>query len=154
MGDGGAEDEDAERGEGDEEEVEVAVVALAHAVPDPGTVVVEPLDAVVADGAVRGAGRSEDLAGEAVLELDRLVLHHDLLGAGRRAVGGAAGAVRLDLDLTLRVPGLLLRRSRDYAWNKREGFIKSCDSCYLIQSGSCTFMVFAIKYELCLEYGW
>ena len=135
MGDGGAEDEDAERGEGDEEEVEVAVVALAHAVPDPGTVVVEPLDAVVADGAVRGAGRAEDLAGEAVLELDRLVLHHDLLGAGRRAVGGAAGAVRLDLDLTLSVPGLLLRRSRDYAWNKIR-CLNSQDSCFLTHSGS------------------
>ena len=117
MGDGGAEDEDAERGEGDEEEVEVAVVALPHAVAHPGTVVVEPLHAVVADGAVRGPRRTEDLAGEAVLELDRLVAHHDLLGARGRAVGGAAGAVRLDLNLALRVPRLLLRRSRDDPWN-------------------------------------
>ena len=36
------EDEDAVEGEGHQEQVEISVVPLAHAVPHPGTVVVEP----------------------------------------------------------------------------------------------------------------
>lgn len=37
-----------------------------------------------------GAWRSEDLAGEAVLELDRLAVDDHLLRPGRRPVAGAA----------------------------------------------------------------
>ena len=75
MGDGAHEDEDAVEGERDEEEIEVSVVPLPHTVPYPGAVVVEPLNTIVTDGAVTGAGRPEDLAGEAELELDGLTFH-------------------------------------------------------------------------------
>ena len=95
MGHGAHEDEDAVKGERDEEQVEVAVVPPAHAVPHPRTVVVEPLHAVVADGAVRGSRRPEYLAGEAELELDRLPLDLHLLGSGRRSVRGSRTIPRL-----------------------------------------------------------
>ena len=76
---------------------------------------VEPLDAVVADGAVRGSGRTEDLAGEAVLQLHRLVADEDLLGPGRGPVRCPVAPVRLDLDLTLRVPSFVLGGAGNYA---------------------------------------
>ena len=87
MSDCAHEDEDAVEGEGDEEQVEVAIVPLADTVAHPGAVVVEPLHAVVADGAVRGSRRPEYLAGEAELELHRLTFHLNLLGPGRGSVG-------------------------------------------------------------------
>ncbi len=67
-----AEDEDGGHvhGERDEEHEEVAVVAAPDAVVDPRAVVVEHLDAVVADGAVRAAGRAVELAGHAPLHAD------------------------------------------------------------------------------------
>ena len=80
--------------------------------------VVEPLNTVVADGAVGGSRRAEDLAGEAVLQLDRLVADEDLLGPGRRPVSCPIPAVRLDLDLALRVPGLVLGGTGDDAFNR------------------------------------
>lgn len=43
-----------------------------------------------------GAWRAEDLAGEAVLELDHLLVDDDLLGAGWRPVGGGGrGGARI-----------------------------------------------------------
>ena len=112
VGDGAAEDEDAVERQGDEEEVEEAVVPLAHAVADPGAVVVEALHAVVADRAVRGPRRPKDLAAEAVLELDRLAVDDHLLRAGRGSVGRALvlPVAGLDLDLPLGVPSLFSRR--------------------------------------------
>ena len=95
MSDCAHEDEDAVEGEGHEEQVEVAIVPLADTVAHPGAVVVEPLHAVVADGAVRGSRRPEYLAGEAELELDRLPLDLHLLGSGRRSVRGARTIPRL-----------------------------------------------------------
>lgn len=45
---------------------------------------------VVAEAAVGGTWRSEDLAGEAVLQLDRLAVDDHLLGPGRGSVARAA----------------------------------------------------------------
>lgn len=59
--------EDTEEGQRNDEHVEVAIVALADAVPDPGTVVIEPLDTVVTQAAVGGSRRSEDFTREAEL---------------------------------------------------------------------------------------
>ncbi len=56
---------------------------------------VEPLDTVVTDAAVRCPGRSEYLAGEAVLQLHSLTLDLNLLGARWRSVGGPRPVVRL-----------------------------------------------------------
>lgn len=66
MSDDTGKDEDAEEGEGYNEEIKVAIVSPAHTVPHPRTVVVKPLHTVVTDGAMRGSGRPEDLACEAV----------------------------------------------------------------------------------------
>ena len=95
MSDCAHEDEDAVKGEGDEEQVEVAIVPLADTVAHPGAVVVEPLHAVVADGAVRGSRRPEYFACEAELELDRLPLDLHLLGSWRRSVRGSCTIPRL-----------------------------------------------------------
>lgn len=54
----------------------------------PGTVVVEPVHAVVAETAVGGAWRPEDLAGEAVLELHRLALDQHLFCSWRWPIRG------------------------------------------------------------------
>lgn len=54
----------------------------------PGTVMIEAIHTIIAQAAVRGARRPEDLAGEAVLQLNRLALDEHLLGAGRRPVCG------------------------------------------------------------------
>lgn len=48
---------------------------------------------VVAQAAVRGAWRSEHLAGEAVLELHHLLVDDDLLGAGRRPIAAVSSVV-------------------------------------------------------------
>ena len=63
------EDEDAGHvdGEGDEEHEEVAVVPAADTVVDPGAVVVEYLDTIVADAAVGTSGRPVKLAGHTPL---------------------------------------------------------------------------------------
>lgn len=45
---------------------------------------------VVTEAAVGGSGRPEDLAGETILQLDRLAVDDHLLGPGRRPVAGAA----------------------------------------------------------------
>ena len=50
----------------DQEQVEVLVVSFSDACADPGAVVVEPFDAVVAEVAVGRARRPEDLASRAV----------------------------------------------------------------------------------------
>lgn len=59
----------------------------------PGTVVIEAIHAIVAQTAVRGTWRPEYLAGEAILQLDRLPLDEHLLGAWRRAVCGTVQRV-------------------------------------------------------------
>ena len=67
-----AEDEDTDHmyGERYEEHEEVSVVPPPDAVVDPGTVVAEDLDAVVADAAVRTPRRPVELAGHAPLHPD------------------------------------------------------------------------------------
>lgn len=45
---------------------------------------------VVTEAAVGGTWRSEDLAGEAILQLDRLAIDDHLLGPGRRPVASTA----------------------------------------------------------------
>jgi len=52
-------------------------------------VVIEAVHAVIAQAAMRGPWRPEDLAGEAVFQLDRLALDQDLLGPWRRSICGA-----------------------------------------------------------------
>lgn len=59
----------------------------------PGTVVIEAIHAIVAETAVRGTRWPEYLAGEAILQLDRLPLDEHLLGAWRRAVCGTVQRV-------------------------------------------------------------
>lgn len=59
----------------------------------PGTVVIEAIDAIVAQAAVRGTRRPEYFAGEAIFQLDRLPLDEHLLGAWRRPVCGAVQRV-------------------------------------------------------------
>ena len=54
--------EQAEEAEVEQEDVEVFVVTLSDTVADPGTVVIEVLDAIIAEVAVRGPGRAEELA--------------------------------------------------------------------------------------------
>lgn len=88
MGDNACEDEGRQEGEGEDEGVEVAVVALPHAVAHPGAVVIKPLDAVVADAAVRGAWGTEHFAGVAVLELHHVLVDDHFHRAGRQAVRG------------------------------------------------------------------
>lgn len=68
------EGEDEDDAQGDDEEVEELVVPPSDAAPEPGAVVVEPLDAVVAAGTVRHPGRPVDEAGLAVLQLQRVRL--------------------------------------------------------------------------------
>ena len=67
MGYCAAKYEDAVERQRDEKEVEVSVVPLAHTVANPGTVVVETLNAIVAYRAVRGPRWPKYLAAEAVL---------------------------------------------------------------------------------------
>lgn len=55
--------------------------------------VVRLTHAVVAQAAVGGTRGPEHLAGEAILEFHHLLVDDDLLGARRRPVAGAAGAV-------------------------------------------------------------
>jgi len=64
-----AEDKDADhvKREGDEEHEEVAIVPTAYAIVDPGAVMVEDLNAVVADRAVTAARRSIELASDTPL---------------------------------------------------------------------------------------
>lgn len=59
----------------------------------PGTVVIEAIHAIVAQTAVRGTWWPEYLAGETILQLDRLPLDEHLLGAWRRAVCGTVQGV-------------------------------------------------------------
>lgn len=59
----------------------------------PGTVVIEAVHAVVAQAAVRGPRRPEDLAGETVFQLDRLSFDQDLLGPRRRSICGTVQRV-------------------------------------------------------------
>lgn len=49
--------------------------------------------AVVAQAAVGGARRAEHLAGEAVLELDHLLVDEDLLGARWRSVARVSSVI-------------------------------------------------------------
>lgn len=110
-----AQDERRQEGQRDDEGVEEAVVALSHAVPHPGTVVVEalwrrsrselticvcvwggggsPTHAVVTQAAVGGPRRPEHPAGEAVLELHRLLVDDHLQGSRRRAEASVSRTV-------------------------------------------------------------
>lgn len=54
---------------------------------------IEAIHAIVAETAVRGTRWPEYLAGEAILQLDRLPLDEHLLGAWRRAVCGTVQRV-------------------------------------------------------------
>ena len=81
--------EDAVERQRDEKEVKVSVVPFAHAVANPGAVVVESLHAVVAYGAVRGPWWPKYLATEAILQFNCLVFDNYLLCAGRRPVSCA-----------------------------------------------------------------
>ena len=63
-------DPDHVDGERDEEHEEVSVVPPSYAVVDPGTVVVEYLYAVITDAAVRTAGRTIELTGDAPFHSD------------------------------------------------------------------------------------
>ena len=67
-----AEDEDPDHvnSKRDEKHEEVSVVPPPDTVVDPGAVVVEDLDAVVADAAVRATGRSVELTRDAPLHTD------------------------------------------------------------------------------------
>jgi len=56
-------------------------------------VVIEAVHAVVAQAAVRGPRRPEDLAGETVFQLDRLSFDQDLLGPRRRSICGTVQRV-------------------------------------------------------------
>ena len=56
--------------EGDEEHEEVSVVPPSDTVVDPGTMVIEDLDAVVTDTAVRAARRSVELTSDTPLHTD------------------------------------------------------------------------------------
>lgn len=78
MDDVESEDVDGEQRQRQGEQVEVSIVSLAHTVAHPWTVVIEAVDAVVTDAAVRCSRRSEDLAGVAVLQFDDLVVDLDV----------------------------------------------------------------------------
>lgn len=67
--------------EANKEHVEEAVVALANTVPNPWTVVVEFLNTIVTNRAVRGPGRPVQLTGKAVFQFDRFPLDFDLFEA-------------------------------------------------------------------------
>ena len=112
MGYCAAKYEDAVERQRDEKEVEEPVVPLANTVANPGTVVVEALNAVVAYRAVRGPWRPKYLAAEAVLEFHCLIVDNHFLRAGWRPVRRALvrSLASLDLDLALRVPSFFSRR--------------------------------------------
>lgn len=82
MDDIKGEDIDGQQGQRQSEKVEVSVVSLAHTVPHPRTVMIEAVDAVVTDAAVRRSWRSEDLTGVAVLEFDDLVVDLNVADSG------------------------------------------------------------------------
>lgn len=75
---------------------------------------IEPIDTVITKAAVRGPRRPEDFAREAVLELHRLALDEDLLGAGRRPVRRRVERV-WHFDLLLDVGRFVLGGPRDDA---------------------------------------
>lgn len=112
------EHEHRQEGQRHHERVEVAVVAPPHAVADPRAVVVEPVHAVVAQRAVRGARRPEHAAREAVLELHGATAHEHLTRARRRALrpgcGGGGGGDGDGAGVAPRV-ALVRRRARDDA---------------------------------------
>ena len=76
---------------------------------------IEALHAVVAYRAMRGSRRSKNLAGEAVLQFDADVFHHDFFGTRGWAVGGPVGSVGpiLALHLAFNVLCFGLGGSRD-----------------------------------------
>lgn len=80
------EDVDGEQGQGQGEQVEVSVVPLAHTVAHPRTVVIETVNTVVTDAAVRCSRRPEDLAGVAIFELDDLVVDLDVADSRWRSL--------------------------------------------------------------------
>lgn len=100
-----SEDEGREERQRDDEGVEEAIVSFSHTVADPGAVMIEALHTVVTQAAVGGARRTEDLAGEAVLEFNHLLVDDDLLGARRGTV--RRGRARRVVDLLLDVCRLL-----------------------------------------------
>lgn len=85
--------EDSQKRQRHNEHVEESIVALADTIAHPGTVMVESVDAIVAQAAMRGARRPEDFARETVLELDGLTLDEHFLGARRRPICGTVQTV-------------------------------------------------------------
>lgn len=108
--------EDAEKSERNDEKVEVSVVALPHAIAHPRTMVVESLDAVITQAAVAGSRRPEYLAGEAILEFDRLTSDCDFSNARWRAVRVPGLRIRNLRDLFLDIRGLIRCCTRNDAW--------------------------------------
>ena len=79
------------------------VVALADAVPDPGAVVVEALDAVVALPAVCGTWRPVQLTGLAEPQRHKTVVAQHLLEPARQSI-------KCWVELDERTPVFLQRR--------------------------------------------
>ena len=75
MSDVAAEHVQTKNGQRDQKHVEEAIVAFAHTVGYPRTMMVEFLDTIVADAAVRGPRRPVQFASETVLELDGFAFH-------------------------------------------------------------------------------
>ena len=71
---------------------------------------------------MRGPRRPKYFAGEAVLQLDGVVLDHDLLRSRRRPVSRPVADDRLNLDLLLDVSGLVLGRPRQDPGIAETGF--------------------------------
>lgn len=78
---------------------------------------IEAFHAVVTYGAMRGSRRSKNLAGEAVLQFDADVFHHDFFGTWGWAVGGPVSPVGpvLALHLAFNILCFGLGGSRDDA---------------------------------------
>jgi len=76
---------------------------------------VESLDAIVANGAVGGSGRPKNLAGETILQFDCLISNKDFSCSWRRAKRASICAIALNLNLSLGFPSFLSRRSRNDA---------------------------------------
>jgi len=121
VGESAHEYEHTVKSQGDQEQVKISIISLADAISDPGAVVVEPLYTVITNAAVRGSRRPENLASEAVLELDCLSLDLNLLGAGRGPVRGARTVVWL-LNLSLDTVSFSLGRSGNNARVCEAGF--------------------------------
>lgn len=82
---------------------------------------VEPFDTIIAQTTVRRPRRSEHLAGDAVLQLNLLVLYDHLLDSGRRPRFGRVYVCTCGLlDLAFGVGHLVGGRPRNDWWETRE----------------------------------